>query len=229
MKTKRILVMLVGVAVVAALAASCGGDDGSGVRTLGCDESGSASGSAASGSESGSSTAESGSSAAESGSSAAGSGSASGADCPSSGSAAASGSGVAAECEPVGDIATATSRVDVTLDEWTIEVGAPSATTGQVGFAAENVGKEPHELVVLTGVEADALPLDDDGALDEAQLPDGALIGEIEPFPAGESCDGVFELPPAEYVLVCNISEVEEDGTVESHLKQGMLTTFTVT
>jgi hypothetical protein len=82
---------------------------------------------------------------------------------------------------------------------------------------------------VLQGVEPDALPLDDDGALDEAGLPDGALIGEIEPFPAGESCDGVFDLPAAEYVLVCNITEVESDGTVESHLEQGMLTTFTVT
>ena len=41
--------------------------------------------------------------------------------------------------------------------------------------------------------------------------------------------DGVFELPAAEYVLVCNITEVEEDGTVESHLEKGMLTTFTVT
>jgi hypothetical protein len=211
---KRIPMMLVGVAAVAALAASCGGDDGSGVRTLGCDESGTASGSATSGSASGSS--------------ASGSGSASGADCPSSGSAAASGSAVAAECAPVGDIATATSRVDVTLDEWVIEVGVPSTPAGQVGFAARNAGKEPHELVVLSGVEADALPLDDDGALDEAKLPDGALIGEIEPFPAGESCDGVFELPPAEYVLVCNITEVEEDGTVESHLKKGMITTFTV-
>jgi hypothetical protein len=232
---KKVLVMLVGVAAVAALAASCGGDDGSGVRTLGCDESGSAasgsgtaSGSAASGSESGSSAPESGSGA-QSGSGA--SGSASGAECPSSGSgsASASASGVEGECEPVGDIATATSRVDVTLDEWTIEVGAPSTAAGQVGFAAQNAGEEPHELVVLTGVEADALPLDDDGALDEGQLPDGALIGEIEPFPGGESCDGVFELPPAEYVLVCNISELEEDGTIESHLKKGMLTTFTVT
>ena len=98
----------------------------------------------------------------------------------------------------------------MTLNEWTIEVGAPS-TAGQVGFTAQNAGKEPHELVVLTGVEADALPLDDDGALDEAELPDGALIGEIEPFPSGESCDGVFDLPAAEYVLVCNITEVEED------------------
>jgi hypothetical protein len=133
------------------------------------------------------------------------------------------------ECEPVGDISTATTTVDVTLDEWVIEVGAPSAPAGPVGFAADNRGKEPHELVVLKGVDAAALPLDDDGALDEAKLPDGALIGEIEPFPAGETCDGVFELDPAEYVLVCNITEVEPDGTVESHLKQGMLTTFTVT
>jgi hypothetical protein len=114
------------------------------------------------------------------------------------------------------------------LDEWVIETGDPNAPAGAVGFAAENIGEEPHELVVLAGVEPDALPLDDDGALDEDALPSGALIGEIEPFPAGEPCDGVFDLDPGEYTLICNITEEEPDGTIESHLEEGMLTTFTV-
>ncbi|MBM3674287.1 MAG: hypothetical protein FJW88_04915 [Actinobacteria bacterium] len=143
-----------------------------------------------------------------------------------SGSASASGT---AECEPVGDIQEADTRVDVRLDEWVVDLGVPAALAGKIGFVNENIGEEPHELVVVDGVTPTDLPLDDDGALDEAALPDGALVGEVEAFPAGQTCDGVFELDPGEYTLLCNIVETEESGEVESHLKEGMVTTFTVT
>jgi hypothetical protein len=151
-----------------------------------------------------------------------------------SGSASASTSGPAsgsgnAECEPVGDIQSADTRVSVLLDEWVVDVGAPTAPAGSVGFVNENVGGEPHELVVVRGVSPTDLPLDSDGALDEGALPEGALVGEVEAFPAGETCDGVFELSADEYTLLCNIVETEENGEVESHLNQGMVTTFTVT
>lgn len=147
-----------------------------------------------------------------------------------SGSSSASGSASGtAECEPVGDIAGATTRVGVRLDEWVVDVGAPSAPAGTIGFVNENVGKEPHELVIVNGVTPTDLPLADDGALDEAALPEGALIGEVEAFPAGQTCDGTFELQAGEYTLLCNIVETEENGERESHLKEGMVTTFTVT
>lgn len=171
------------------LAACGGGDDGSGVRTIGDGSSGSATGSA-------------------------------------SGSAGASGSGEA-RCEPVGDLAEATARVNVSLDEWAIDAGEGAVPAGDVGFVVENVGEEPHELVVIEGVGPTELPTDDDGALIEDDLPDGALVGEVEAFPAGETCDGVFALDPGEYTLVCNLTEVE-DGEVESHLAEGMVTTLTV-
>jgi hypothetical protein len=114
----------------------------------------------------------------------------------------------------------------VILDEFVIDLSSDTAPAGAIGFVAQNDGEEPHELVVVQGVAPNDLPLDDDGALDEAALPAGALIGEIEAFGGGTSCSGVFDLAPGEYTLVCNVVEAEEN---EAHLEEGMLTTFTVT
>jgi len=98
---KRILTLIVGLALAGALVAACNGDDdGSGVRTVGCDESSSGSGSASgSASESGSGSG--------SGSSASGS-----ASCPSSGSGSGSGSGLSAS-DIGGDAQTAELRTAV--------------------------------------------------------------------------------------------------------------------
>lgn len=142
-----------------------------------------------------------------------------------SGSGSGSASGTAAECIPVGDPDTADGTVAVTLDEWTITPAARSVAAGSVAFAAENVGEEVHELVVVRDVGE--LPIVD-GAVDEAALPEGAFLGEIEGFPPGETCDGVFELEAGDYTLFCNIVEEESDGTIESHVENGMVTTITV-
>jgi hypothetical protein len=159
------------------------------------------------------------------GGSASGSGSGSG-----SASGSASGSGSAAEeaeCAPAGDSSTADSTVQVELSEFTIETEG-EASAGNVAFELVNVGAEPHEMVVVQGASLDDLPTDADGALDEGALESGALIGEVEPFPGeGETCEGTFELEAGDYVLLCNIVE-EEDGEVESHLAEGMATTFSV-
>ena len=122
-------------------------------------------------------------------------------------------------------MSTATTTVNVEMNEWSIVPSVATAPAGNVAFVAENTGEEAHELVIVRGPVAD-LPLDDEGALAEDRLLGGALVGEIEPFPAGETCDGTFELTPGEYTLVCNVVE-EEDGHV--HLKEGMVTSFTVT
>jgi hypothetical protein len=135
------------------------------------------------------------------------------------------GTGAGADaCQPVGDLATAATRVNVTLDEWTVTPDATSAPAGTVGFVAQNAGKEPHELVIVRGVAPNALPVKRDGSLDEDKLAAGALVGEIEAFPAGTSCNGVFDLTPGEYTLVCNLVE---EGHV--HLNEGMFTTFSLT
>lgn len=130
------------------------------------------------------------------------------------------------KCEPPGDPEAAATKVPLELDEFSIKVNG-TATAGTVAFQANNIGEEPHELVVVKADTVASLPLDTDGALNEAELDDGALVGEIEPFPAASQCDGGFTLAAGSYVLLCNIVE-EEDGEKESHLKEGMVTTLTV-
>ena len=144
-----------------------------------------------------------------------------------SGSASGSGSASAVACVPVGDPSTADETVGVTLDEWSVTPDTDGVAAGSINFAADNIGEDAHELVVVEGDDPDALPLGENGAVDEEALPEGAFIGEIEAFPSGEICDGVFELAAGDYVLFCNIVEVE-DGVVENHFELGMKTVFSV-
>ncbi len=143
-----------------------------------------------------------------------------------SGSASGSTSGSAAACTPVGDPSTADMTIDVELDEWSITAPA-SVSAGTVHLATANTGGEPHEMVVVQADSIEALPAVEGEGVDEAQLPKGTLLGEIEAFPAGETCDGVFDLTPGTYVLFCNIVE-EEGGEIEDHFALGMATTLTV-
>ena len=142
-----------------------------------------------------------------------------------SGSASGSHAGADGECVLVGNTeAAADTVVQVALDEWTIEAETQSVEAGVIEFEAENVGEEPHELVIVKGAAPEDLTITEAG-LDEEALPEGAeVLGEIEGFDGGTTCAGHFDLEPGAYSLVCNI--VEED---EAHAHEGMVTAFTVT
>lgn len=151
----------------------------------------------------------------------------------STGSGAGSGSGsdaaaAAPTCEPVGDPVTADRRVTALLDEFTVQPETSSVPAGRIALTARNMGAEPHELVIVRAENAAALPVAQDGSMAEDQLRPGQLVGEIEEFPAGQDCTGVFELQPGSYVLLCNIVETE-DGMTEAHFEEGMFTEFAVT
>ena len=220
--TKR---ALAAVATLILAFAACGDDDGGTVRNLDggtSDSSGSGSGSAsasapASGSGSASAPA-SGSGSASAPASGSGSG-------PAGGEEHASGSAAAAECRPVGEDLEADVELAVTLDEWDVVPDSGSVSAGTVAFVAANEGEEPHELVIVKGTPDDLTI--EDGQVQEDALPEGALIGEIEAFPAGDTCSGTFELEPGDYVLFCNIV-MEHDGEQESHVELGMVNTLTV-
>ena len=116
----------------------------------------------------------------------------------------------------------------VGLTEWSVSPTPAQAPVGSLTVEARNAGKETHELVIVRA-PVDQLKTGPDGAVDEAQLPPGAMIGEIEGFAAGTSCTGTFQLrEPGAYSFFCNIVETEADGTVESHFQQGMVTGVTV-
>jgi hypothetical protein len=154
----------------------------------------------------------------------AGSGSATGGG---SGSGTASGSAAVA-CKPVGDAAAADAKVAVQLSEWSVTPVPASVQAGTVTFAAANTGADAHELVVVRADNPATLPQSTDGIVDEGKLPAGALIGEIEAFPAKETCQGTFTLAAGRYALFCNILETEADGTKENHYANGMRTGFEV-
>ncbi|MBV6508165.1 MAG: hypothetical protein JJLCMIEE_01225 [Acidimicrobiales bacterium] len=139
-----------------------------------------------------------------------------------SSSGSASGSAVS-ECEPVGDLTDADLEIDVELKEWDVIAPAEVERSGKIGVRADNTGEEPHEVVIVSAGSAADLPVAD-GKVQEDQLPEGSFIGEIEAFPAGETCNGVFDLAPGDYVFFCNIIEEEDDGTIESHFELGMHT-----
>lgn len=118
--------------------------------------------------------------------------------------------------------------VDVLLSEWIVEPDPTSEDAGEIGFTGDNQGGETHELVVVEADSADALPTDDDGAVIEDELPEGALIGEIEDIEAGTTKDVTLDLESGSYVLFCNITEELESGEIESHFAEGMHSSFTV-
>lgn len=137
----------------------------------------------------------------------------------------------ASECvlEGASDVESATA-VDVTLTEFVIAPLPEEVPAGAVEFRASNEGHEPHELVIARyDGDVTDLPTDRDGGVDEDQLPNGSVIGEIEEFAAGQSCAGTFELEAGNYALFCNIIEEEDNGETEAHYGEGMVTVFTVT
>ena len=103
-------------------------------------------------------------------------------------------------CDVVGDTdAVAASDLDVTLAEWTITYEGDDAAAGPVKLVVHNEGNVEHEIAIKN--------------------PAGTLIGEIEPFASGSTCEGTFDLSePGTYSFVCEI--VDEDGM--SHEQHGM-------
>jgi hypothetical protein len=150
-----------------------------------------------------------------------------------SGSGAGSGSGTAsasalAACQPVGDASTGDATVAVELREWAVLPAKAEAPAGDITFDTRNTGADAHELVVVRAGDPATLPLAADGTVDEDKLPEGAFIGEIEAYPAKETCAGTFQLAAGSYVLFCNLLETEADGTKENHYANGMRTRFQV-
>ena len=135
-----------------------------------------------------------------------------------------SGASEEAACAPAEE--GAGQVVDVTLREWEVAVASPPEA-GAVTFEATNRGEETHELVVVRTDDPSGLPVTE-GRVDEDALPEGAFLGEVEGLLAGDTCSLTFEVPAGTYALFCNIVEREDDGELESHFEQGMVTTVEV-
>ncbi|MGA7227549.1 MAG: hypothetical protein WBZ45_05000 [Acidimicrobiia bacterium] len=120
------------------------------------------------------------------------------------------------------------NEIDVSLYEWSVDPTPASVSSGDVTFNATNDGGEAHEMVIVKDVAPGDLPVDADGHVIEDDIPDGALIGEIAEFDAGNTESATFNLEPGTYTIFCNIIE-EDEGVTEAHFQKGMVNTIEVT
>jgi hypothetical protein len=112
--------------------------------------------------------------------------------------------------------------IAVSLAEWGID--APTEyTAGEVTFTASNDGNFPHEFVVIEGEGYEALPLAEGGAVNEDELPTGALIGRTGRLGGGSAEALTVPLAPGNYVLLCNLGAGNN-----SHAGQGQRLDITV-
>jgi uncharacterized cupredoxin-like copper-binding protein len=131
-----------------------------------------------------------------------------------------SGTTAAATTEAAGEV------VNVTLQEYSIIPEVDTVEAGEITFNVENIGPDDvHEfMIVRTQLAPDALPILDDGTVDEGA--EGVdLINETEDLAVGESASLSADLDPGAYALICNIYEAAEN---EAHYGVGMYTGFMV-
>jgi len=119
--------------------------------------------------------------------------------------------------------------VNVTLRSFNISLDRSSAPRGTVVFRAHNAGTDDiHEfLVIKTDRAPNALPTEDDGSYLE-NGPGTTLIDEIDEVAPGATRELSLDLAEGNYVLICNMVHVEDDGSVEVHYALGMRTAFRV-
>ena len=115
-------------------------------------------------------------------------------------------------------------EVKVRLIEFEVQPTLDFIAKGKTKFVLKNGGKETHEFVVVRGDDAAALPTDEDGAVDEDQIPKSDQVGEVEDIKKGKTKSKVFKLSPDDYVVFCNVVDEEKDGTKTSHFAEGMHT-----
>jgi uncharacterized cupredoxin-like copper-binding protein len=119
-------------------------------------------------------------------------------------------------------------EVNVVVSEFIVEPDPESVDAGEVTFVVDNQGGEIHEFLVVDAASADDLPVDGDGAFDEAAFGADKVLDEVEDIESGDTAELTLDLEPGDYLLLCNLVEEEETGEVESHFAEGMYATFTV-
>jgi len=110
----------------------------------------------------------------------------------------------------------------VQLGEFSIKPKLEFFANGKIKLAIKNVGIEKHELVVVRGSDAKALPTKPDGSVDEEKIAKADKLGELGELKAHKTKSKVFKFPPGSYIFFCNLVDKEKDGTVVSHFARGM-------
>ena len=105
-----------------------------------------------------------------------------------------------ASAAPARDATASAARIKVVLTEWKLVPSVVRVSPGRTTFVVRNMGKIPHELVVLrSGRHHHLLPMTG------GQASETGLAGEIEEFRPGETRRLTLTLAPGRYVLLCNL------------------------
>lgn len=109
--------------------------------------------------------------------------------------------------------------VNTTEKDFAIALDPSTTSSGQVDFEITNEGPSVHEFVVFkTKLAPDALPLNEDGDVDE-EGKGVEHIDEVEDIAAGSTQSLDVSLDPGAYVVICNLP---------GHYKLGMHAPLTV-
>jgi uncharacterized cupredoxin-like copper-binding protein len=120
------------------------------------------------------------------------------------------------------------TEVKVGLNEYKVTPNPVEVKSGTLRFEADNLGSIKHEMVMVRAKDAAALAKDATGAVDEEKIAESDKMGELADIAAGAKKAKSFKLAPGSYVIFCNITDQNPDGTTLNHFKQGMSETFTV-
>ena len=119
-----------------------------------------------------------------------------------------------------------TPVVGVRLFEFSVIPNTNTVPPGDLTLEAVNDGSEEHELVVIrTDLAADALPTNDDGSVDEAQV---EVIGKIEKFAPEGTGSTTIDFEVGSYVLICNLVTEQAGAEPDIHYALGMRLNFEV-
>jgi len=111
----------------------------------------------------------------------------------------------------------ASTRMTVTLADYSIMLETPSVPAGDVTFDVVNTGDEVHEMVVFkSDMDIKSLPQSatNKDEVDEDAI--GEFIGEFEDIQSGTAANGTLVLGPGRYILLCNLTKHYQSGMVST-------------
>jgi len=116
---------------------------------------------------------------------------------------AATGSSDAGTDDSAGD-ETAADTVSVELGEWFVDMPT-TLDAGTISFSLSNAGENPHAFAVVKGTSYEELPQLDNGAVDTDALGADFLGSTDDNVAPGGTGEVTFDLEPGDYVFFCPI------------------------
>ena len=109
----------------------------------------------------------------------------------------------------------ASTRMAVTLSEFSIVPEVAQVPAGDVTFDVVNTGEDVHEMIVIkSDLDIKALPPSSTAKNEVDENAIGEYIGGFEDVQSGTGASGTLVLAPGRYILLCNLSKHYENGMV---------------